>query len=243
MSISPAHSLSGVSHSRRLRDKIAFARMSLDAAAFSLWNHPRLPELYPEFLFRNHAVIRASVPLMQSAAEACQSRMSSDPLCADIFDYLSHHIPEEMHHDDWVLEDLAVLGFDRGEILARIPPPSVARLVGSQYYWIRHVHSVALLGFIAVLEGTPPDVSFFEHTADRAQLPRSAFSNLLRHGKLDPRHRDDLDRALDTFPLTERDHSLLGISAFETIHLLSVVVEEALDMFPASEQASAVARP
>lgn len=240
MSISPAHSSSGVSHSRRLREKIAFARMSLDAAAFALWDHPRLPELYPEFLFRNHAVIRASVPLMQAAADSCEARIASDPLSAGMFEYLNHHIPEEMHHDDWVLEDLEVLGFDRTKILARIPPPSVARLVGSQYYWIRHVHPVALLGFIAVLEGTPPDVEFFEHTADRARLPRAAFSNLLRHGKLDPRHRDDLNNALDTFPLTERDHSLLGVSAFETIHLLSAVVGEALDMFPASSQASAV---
>jgi hypothetical protein len=243
MSISPAHSLSGVSHSRRLRDKIEFARASLDAAASALWNHPRLPELYPEFLFRNHAVIRASVPLMQAAADACEARRSSDPLAAAIFEYLNQHIPEEMHHDEWVLEDLEVLGFDRKKILARIPPPSVARLVGSQYYWIRHFHPVALLGFIAVLEGTPPDVDFFERTADRAQLPRTAFSNLLRHGKLDPRHRDDLDHALDTFPLTEKHHSLLGISAFETIHWLTVVVEEALDMFAASEQASAVSWP
>lgn len=243
MSISPAHSISGVSHSRRLREKIDFARVSLDAAAFALWNHPRLPELYPEFLFRNHAVIRASVPLMQAAADVCESRKSSDPLSAGMFDYLSHHIPEEMHHDDWVLEDLEVLGFDRKKVLARIPPPSVARLVGSQYYWIRHVHPVALLGFIAVLEGTPPDVSFFEQTADRAHLPRSAFSNLLRHGKLDPRHRDDLDHALDGFPLSENDHSLLGVSAFETIHLLAVVVQEALDMFPAFARAAAVPLP
>jgi hypothetical protein len=243
MSISPAHSTSGVSHSRRLRDKISFARTSLDAAASALWSHLRLPELYPEFLFRNHAVIRASVPLMKAAAEACEARMNADPLCAGMFDYLSHHIPEEMHHDDWVLEDLEILGFDRKKILARIPPPSVARLVGSQYYWIRHFHPVALLGFIAVLEGTPPDIAFFEQTADRAQLPRAAFSNLLRHGKLDPRHRDDLDRALDRLPLREEDHSLLGVSAFETIHLLTVVVEEALEMFPASAQASAVAVP
>src|SRR6185437_12764229 len=106
MSISPAHSISGVSHSRRLREKIVFARTSLDAAAFALWDHPRLPELYPEFLFRNHAVIRASVSLMQEAAEACEARMKSDPLSGAMFEYLNHHIPEEMHHDEWVLEDL-----------------------------------------------------------------------------------------------------------------------------------------
>ena len=92
----------------------------------------------------------------------------------------------------------------RKDVLKRIPPPSAAALAGAQYYWIRHVHPVALLGFIAVLEGTPPDVDFFEATADRIGVPRKAFSNLLLHGKLDPQHRDDLDRALDSLPLTRK---------------------------------------
>ena len=85
-----------------------------------------------------------------------------------------------------------------------------------------------LLGFIAVLEGTPPDVPFFEATADRIGVPRKAFSNLLLHGKLDPQHRDDLDNALDALPLTEEHHSLMGISAFHTISLLTRVVSEAV---------------
>jgi hypothetical protein len=220
--------MDSMSHSRRLRQKIRLARHGLDSVAAGLWTHPLLRKIYPEFLFRNHAVIRASVPLMESAAISCKARMSSDPVAAGMFCYLSRHIPEEMHHDDWVLEDLEILGMCREHVLARIPPPSVAALVGSQYYWIRHFHPVALLGFIAVLEGTPPDIKYFEGTADRAAIPRAAFSNLLRHGKLDPRHRDDLDRALDALPLTEDHHALLGISAFQTIHLLTRVAEEIL---------------
>ena len=221
--------MTSIDHSRRLRAKIRLARGELDSVATNLWTHPRLPEIYPEFLFRNHAVIRASVPLMEAAA-ACCARMTSDPLAAGISLYLSHHIPEERHHDDWVLEDLEVLGVRREDVLARIPPPVVAELVGAQYYWIQHFHPVALLGFIAVLEGTPPDVEYFEGTADRAGIPKDAFRNLLRHGKLDPRHRDDLDAALDVLPLGEDHHALLGISAFQTIHLLARVVEEMLEL-------------
>jgi len=232
--------MNGTSNSRRLRDKIRLVRGELDAAGAALWSHPRLPKIYPEFLFRNHAVIRASVPLMETAALSCQARMADDPLAADMFGYLRHHIPEEMHHDDWVLEDLEVLGVRREAVLARIPPPTVAALVGAQYYWIQHFHPVALLGFIAVLEGTPPDVEYFEQTADRAGIPREAFSNLLRHGKLDPRHRDDLDRALDRFPLTAEHHALLGVSAFQTVHLLARVAEEVLES--ASRPESKVAR-
>jgi hypothetical protein len=219
-----------MTHSRRLREKIRLARPELDSVASALWTHPRLQQIYPEFLFRNHAVIRASVPLMEAAAAACHPLVGSDRLAEGMCRYFTHHIPEEMHHDDWVLEDLEVLGVRRGDVLARIPPPAVAALVGAQYYWIRHFHPVALLGFIAVLEGTPPDVEYFECTADRAGIPREAFSNLLRHGRLDPRHRDDLDRALDSLPLTEEHHTLLGVSAFQTIHLLAQVVEDLMEL-------------
>jgi hypothetical protein len=224
--------MNSASHSRRLRDKIRIAGSGLEAAATALWTHPRLSDIYPEFLFRNHAVIRASVPLMQAAATACEPHVTSDPLAAGIFTYLTRHIPEEMHHDDWILDDLEVLNIPRSEVLPRIPPPAVAALVGAQYYWIRHYHPLALLGFIAVLEGTPPDVDYFERLADRSGIPREAFSNLLRHGRLDPRHRDDLDRALDELPLSEKHHALLGVSSFQTVHLLARVVEDMLESAP-----------
>jgi hypothetical protein len=71
-------------------------------------------------------------------------------------------------------------------------------------------------------------VTFFENTADRIGLPRRAFSNLLLHGKLDPQHRDDLDHTLDALPLTEEHHSLMGVSAFQTINLLTRVADEAV---------------
>jgi hypothetical protein len=217
-----------LSHSRRLRDKIRLVRGPMDAIAEQLWSHPRLREIYPEFLFLNHSVIRSSVPLMKAAAEASEKMVDREPVAEGMLAYFRKHIPEETGHDDWVLDDLETLGFQREDVLKRIPSPSAAALAGAQYYWIRHVHPVALLGFIAVLEGTPPDVEFFEQTADRIGVPRRAFSNLLLHGKLDPQHRDDLDRTLDALPLTEDHHTLMGISAFQTVSLLTRVASEAL---------------
>jgi len=220
--------MSSLTHSRRLRDKIRLVRGPMDAVAEKLWSHPRLREIYPEFLFQNHSVIRCSVPLMKAAADASEKILESDPIAPGMLAYFRKHIPEETGHDDWVLDDLETLGFRREEVLKRIPSPSAAALAGAQYYWIRHVHPVALLGFIAVLEGTPPDVEFFEKTADRIGVPRRAFSNLLLHGKLDPQHRDDLDRTLDALPLTEEHHALMGVSAFQTVSLLTRVASEAV---------------
>jgi len=217
-----------LSHSKRLRNKIRLVRGPLDQMADRLWGHPNLREIYPEFLFQNHSVIRCSVPLMKAAAEASEKILDRDPIAEGMLAYFRKHIPEETGHDDWVLDDLETLGYKREEVLKRIPSPSAAALAGAQYYWIRHVHPVALLGFIAVLEGTPPDVEFFEQTADRIGVPRRAFSNLLLHGKLDPQHRDDLDHMLDALPLSEYHHSLMGISAFQTVSLLTRVAGEAL---------------
>jgi len=216
-----------MTNSATLRLKIGLARSTLDSVAETLWNHPELKTIYPEFLFQNHAVVRASVPLMQTALAACRNRFPSDPVTPGLASYLEQHIPEEMHHDEWILDDLEVLGLARAETLARIPPVSASLLVGAQYYWIEHVHPVALLGYIAVLEGTPPDTGYFSRILGRAGIPEAAASNIFRHAKLDPRHRDDLDAALDSLPLTEYHHSLLGISAFQTIEALARVAEEA----------------
>jgi hypothetical protein len=213
-------------NSARLRSKIGLARSKLDSVAETLWNHPELNTLYPEFLFRNHAVVRSSVPLMRTALLSCRSQFSSDPLSPGLASYLEQHIPEEMHHDEWILEDLQALGFGREKILARIPPVSASLLVGAQYYWIFHVHPIALLGYIAVLEGTPPDADYFARVLRRASITEAAATNIFRHAKLDPRHRDDLDAALDSLPLTEYHHSLLGISAFQTLEALARVAEE-----------------
>ncbi len=85
----------------------------------ALWTHPRLREIYPEFLFRNHSVIRSSVPLMQAAAAACEKMLDSDPIAEGMLAYFRKHIPEETGHDDWVLDDLETLGFrPRGSVEA-----------------------------------------------------------------------------------------------------------------------------
>jgi hypothetical protein len=214
--------------SRLLRQKIALVSPSLHGVAARLWNHPRFAEVYPNYLFTNHAVVRASVPLMKASLTCARTSWRDDPVATGLAEYLEHHIPEEMHHDDWLLEDLEALGHDRHAILRRTPSPAVATLVGAQYYWIFHVHPVALLGYIAVLEGTPPEVARVEQVAARTGVPLKAFSTLLRHARLDPYHRDDLNRALDRLPLDDGHAALLGMSAFHAVRWLGLVVDEAI---------------
>src|SRR5207237_3301598 len=103
---------------------------------------------------------------------------------------------------DWLLDDLEVLGGGRAAVLARPPSPTVAALVGAQYYWILHYHPVGLLGYIGVFEGYPPSPAMIDGLVASTGYGRDAFRTMIAHAELDPGHRDELDRLLDELPLT-----------------------------------------
>jgi hypothetical protein len=209
-----------------LRFKIALVSGPLIESTARFWSHPRLPELYPESLITTHAVVRASVSLMETALRETRRLGARDSVSGALGDYLEKHIPEERGHDDWVLEDFEALGYSRETALERMPSATAASLVGSQYYWILHLHPVALLGYIAVLEGSPPDEGRLMKIIERTKLPAQAFSTLVRHARLDPHHRDDLDRVMDSLTLTQRQIDAIGANAARTVALLTRLTDE-----------------
>ncbi|MBW3542895.1 MAG: iron-containing redox enzyme family protein [Planctomycetes bacterium] len=220
-----------VSHSERLRRKIELVLPEFASASTAIVEHPRFAEIFPEFLVTVHWMIRGSVPLMETAVARCRRMASTDAVAAAMIPYLEQHIKEELHHDEWLLEDLEVLGLERSEVLARMPSATVASLVGAQYYWIFHHHPVAKLGHVAVMEGYPATVEAIELMVELSGLPRSAFRTLEKHCHLDPHHRDDLNAALDALPLEDAHHEMLGISALHTIQIGSRAYREVVDRF------------
>lgn len=215
------------SNSELLRTKIGLFSRSLDKAAYEFWMHPEFAQVYREYLFQSHSIIRASVPLMRATLASCRSqRYASDPVLQKFGDYLERHIVEESGHDDWILNDAEVMGIDRQLLVNRIPKPTALRIVGSQYYWIYHYNPVAMLGYIAVMEGTPPEAEFIEEVAQRNRLPLEAFSSFLLHAKVDPKHRADLDFLLDALALSQDEIGLVGLSALQTIQYLKTVLAD-----------------
>jgi hypothetical protein len=212
--------------SERLRGKIELLLPALLDAGRRLVAHPRIRELYPEYLFRSHCIIRASVPLMGAARERAQALAESDPVGGPLAAYLEGHIPEELRHDDWLLDDLEAVGVNRENVLARIPPAAVASAVGAQYYWIFHAHPIALLGYIALLEGYPPTTADVEQLMAATGYGPEAFRTMRKHAELDPHHREELDEAIDSFPLTPEQSSLMGVSAMYSVHALVHVIDE-----------------
>jgi hypothetical protein len=227
----------GASESRRVRGRLEFALPALRATDQRLLAHPRLRQVFPEYLVLAHGVVRASVPLMETALARARARRA-DPVAQRLGTYLEHHIPEERGHDEWLLADLEHLGVPRDRVLHGIPSPVVAALVGAQYYWVQHVHPVGLLGYVALLEGYPPVRHDIERVRAATGFGEEAFRTLLLHADLDPHHRDELDELLDSLPMTDAQRTLVGVSALTSVQLYAQAQQELLDRYDAAAGSS-----
>jgi hypothetical protein len=213
--------------SRRLRIMLELVLPVVFSASDRLCRHERVRELYPEYLVLSHGIIRASVPLLAAARNRARA-MPGDPVAAIVAEYTDRHIEEERGHDDWLLEDLAFLGVDPDAVRTRPPSPTVAALVGAQYYWIHHVHPVGLLGYVLLLEGWPPTPQTVDELRRRTGYGPPAFRTLLAHAELDPHHGEELDAVLDALPLRPEQRELLGVSALTSARRLAAAFEELL---------------
>lgn len=227
-----------LSHSKRLREKIGLAEPCLLEVSNQFWTHPQLPQMFSEFLFMMHSIIRSSVSLINAAADSAQSRLKTDAVCQKIAGYYRMHAIEETHHDDWLLDDLVAIGGDRGKVLARMPSAEVASLVGAQYYWALHVHPVSLFGYLAVLEGNPSSLKQLGRIRSAHGLPAKGFRTMVKHARLDPHHRDEMFAQLDVLPLTQAQSELVALSAFHAIEHLTLALEEILDSHRDQRKAS-----
>ncbi|MGA2590980.1 MAG: iron-containing redox enzyme family protein [Bryobacteraceae bacterium] len=205
-------------HGHLLKQKIRLASGELFLALDRFWSQADVAARYPELLFHIHCVVRATVPAMETARRNAEARSPADPVATAMAAYLARHIPEELHHDDWLLDDLESLGVARETVLRRVPSPAAAALVGSLYYWALHAHPVAWMGYAAVTEGHPPSADYLVSVMRRTGLPQEGFRTYLKHAQLDPHHSREMYAALDAMPLTREQSSLLGVVAFQTIH-------------------------
>ena len=212
----------GQSASTGLRGRLALAAPTLDRAARTLWTAAGPDDLrgrYLRYLTAMHALITASVPLLERAADRCgQLHDACAPLLAD---YFARHAQEERGHDDWLLEDLAAASGSPEAAKAAVPPPLVVELAGAQYYRIEHRHPVALLGYIAVLEGNAPAPGLADRLAADTGLPAAAFRTLREHAALDTGHLDDLCQLLDALPLTAQQQLETSVCALHTADTLT----------------------
>ncbi|CAL9363315.1 hypothetical protein [Streptomyces sp. enrichment culture] len=204
-----------VTASLALRTKLAPTTPVLRAATAALWRPAGLRGRYLRYLAAMHPLVRASVPLLERAAERCAEL--DDPAAGRLGAYCLRHAEEERDHDTWLLEDLAAAG----AAPAAAAHPVVVELVGAQYYRIEHEHPVTLLGYIAVLEGNAPGPRLADRLAAGTGLPDAAFRTVREHAELDGGHLAGLHHTLDELALTPGQQTAVSVTALHTADLLA----------------------
>lgn len=217
-----------------LRLKIELAAPLLRRSASVFWETGDPGSRYLAYAQAMHMVIRASVPLMELAARQCEALAPADPMAARIGAYLRAHITEELHHDEWLAEDLIAAGAEPAALLSQHPAPAIASLVGAQYYWIIHYHPACLLGYIGALEGTAPPPGMPAWLAGLTGYPRAAFRTLDHHARADGGHAADLYDLVDH--LDGRQTAAIGCSALNTIRGLGALLLDLADVATRWEQ-------
>jgi hypothetical protein len=178
----------------KLRRLLELARPMIHSGRLpTFWTSPRLNVIYPRYLVAVYPVLKFTVPLILSARDICAERAESSEFHATLAAYYDRRAVEELDHDEWLLEDLAIMGISNEEVKNRTPLPSIAALVGAQHFYLANGQPEALLGYMAALEGFPPTDELLDAARATSGYPERYFRTLRKHGHLDIHHRDELD--------------------------------------------------
>jgi hypothetical protein len=162
--------------------------------------HPSDPDVVRRWFLLLWQSVQASVPLLEWAGDQLE-RWPRSPFTELLGDYFARHAAEEQDHDQWLLDDLAVLEVSEDEARLELPNRHIAAMVGSQYYLTRHYHPALLLGYLAFCEGHAPTPEVLHDLQARSATPPEAWRTYFFHAEEDPHHLDDLREVLDQVPL------------------------------------------
>jgi len=217
-------SADGLNHFDRLNKNLRLLKLRASSANKQFVELAHFPEVIKEQAYINYCVSSSTIPLLIEAIR-CAKSLPADKLVVSLLSYYEKHIPEEEGHDLMSLRDYVRLGGDENYAEKRIPPNNLTAMIGSQYYLMRK-HPVAFMGYLACLEVNHPTVEYVENLIQRSKLPREGFTSLLLHATVDIEHKKDIIETLNSLPLTEEQYNLIEMSAFQTYHYVSKVMED-----------------
>lgn len=162
-------------------------------------------ESYRAFLTEAYHHVKHTVPLLM----ACGARLSANQewLRRGVAEY----IEEEYGHEQWILNDLAAIGYDADAVRAGTPSFATELMVSYAYDTIARGNPVGFFGMVLVLEGTSAAIATraAEIIIARLEVPKRACSYLLSHGSLDQQHVGHYDELIDRIESAEDRAALL----------------------------------
>jgi pyrroloquinoline quinone (PQQ) biosynthesis protein C len=158
--------------------------------------HKGLPkDEYVTFLSDLYHIVWHFCPVMAAAAARC----------GDDYQQVRYHlyanIEEEKGHDQWVLDDLRVLGADPEQVKRRAPCAAVQAFIGFNYYSPEHVHPASVVGMLYSLEVISSVYGGRVATSIARGLgmePGAGFTFLQSHASMDQDHMAKLNQLIKT---------------------------------------------
>jgi thiaminase len=139
---------------------------------------------YVAFLTQAYHHVKHTTPLLM----ACGSRVPHE--MEWLRDAMAHYIEEELGHQEWILNDIAVCGGDAEAVRNGIPDMPAELMCAYAYDIVQRRNPIGFLGMVLVLEGTSIELATKAAKATQAslKLPDKAFTYLTSHGSLDISH-------------------------------------------------------
>lgn len=218
-------------HSERLCSRIELALPTAIGVTNAFINHSRIKELFPEFLLQTHWMVRNHNPMLEFALQRCREIAPSDPVAKGLAPYYEVHIEEERNHDEWLLQDLELLGYSRADLLRRLPSPAIAMAEGGNLYWALHHHPIAVMGPLIASECYPFTLEMIDFLQQETGYPRAAFRTMELHSELDKVHGREAFEMLDSLPLDDWHHEVLSVTALNFLAGSTQMYRELLDEF------------
>ena len=138
------------------------SRLTLELCFNEMIDRPDARQRFICYMFQTYHYVSFACPLMEHMLAM------KDRLPARMARYLEQNLVEEAGHEQWVLDDLERLGFERNRVRRSRPLRQTASLVGSQYFWIEKAEPAVCFGYMFTLE----------RTEATPELHRTAISNL-----------------------------------------------------------------
>jgi pyrroloquinoline quinone (PQQ) biosynthesis protein C len=144
---------------------------------------------------------------------------------------VAEYIEEEIGHQEWILNDIAVCGGDKEAVRRSQPAMQTELMIAYAWDMVNRRDPIGFFGMVHVLEGT--SVNLADHAADQIkatlQLPERAFSYLRSHGSIDQSHIQHLESLMNRFTNPD-DQALLIHSTKMFYRLYKGVFDSVLDI-------------
>jgi len=219
---------------QRLQDETAASRQYLLSAPIiqrCFEGNIQLQD-YTAFLTQAYHHVKHTVPLL----------MTTGGLLPERYEWLreavGEYIEEEMGHQEWILNDLAVCGEDKEAIRQSSPALATELMVSYAYDSIRRVSPLCFFGMVLVLEGTSIALAdaAAKTIATKLSLPRAAFSYLTSHGALDQDHIKFFEGLMNR--ISDPQEQALIVHSARVFYKLYGDIFRSLDITPAMEKAA-----